>query len=73
MGRIRTIEKGLLTRSDLAKVLDAGNLEGALMALRDSFYGPYVSRLENADMFEVALQERQGCSRQVMKLAPEPW
>ncbi len=73
VGRIRIIEKGLLTRSDLAKVLDAGSLEAALMALRDSFYGPYVSRLENADMFEVALQEAiKDAHDKVMKLAPEP-
>jgi len=73
VGRIRIIEKGLLTRSDLAKVLDAGNLEGALLALRDSFYGPYVSKLENPDMFEVALQEAvKAVHDKVMKLAPEP-
>jgi V/A-type H+-transporting ATPase subunit C len=73
VGRIRTIEKGLLTRSDLAKVLDAGNLEGALMALRDSFYGPYVSKLEHADMFEVALEEAvKAVHDKVMRLAPEP-
>ena len=72
-GRIRIIEKGLLTRSDLAKVLDAGNLEAALMALRDSFYGPYVSKLENPDLFEEALEEAvRDAHNKVMKLAPEP-
>ena len=73
VGRIRIIEKGLLTRSDLAKVLDAGNLEAALMALRDSFYGPYVSKLENPDLFEEALEEAvRDAHNKVMKPAPEP-
>lgn len=73
VGRIRIIEKGLLTRSDLGKVLDAGNLETALVALRDSFYGPYVSKIENAALFGVALQEAvKDAHDGVMKLAPEP-
>lgn len=73
VGRIRIMERGLLTGSDLAKVLDAGNLETALMALRDSYYGPYVAKLGSPDSFEAALEEAVRVAYdQVMKLAPEP-
>ncbi len=73
VGRIRIIEKGLLTRSDLSQILDAGNLETALMTLRDSFYGPYVSKLEDASFFETALKEAvKDAHDSMMKLAPEP-
>lgn len=73
VGRIRIIEKGLLTKGDLRKVLDTDSLEGALAALRDSFYGPYVSKLENSALFESALQKAaKDAGDSVMQLAPEP-
>ena len=71
-GRIRTIEKGLLTRSDLAKVLDAGNLEGALMALRDSFYGPMFRKLNMRTCLRVALEKQSRPSRQGDETCSEP-
>ncbi len=73
VGRIRIIEKGLLTRAELGQVLEASSLETALMALRDSYYGPYVSKLENPELFETALQEAvRDAHDGMMGIAPEP-
>lgn len=73
VGRIRIIEKGLLTRAELGQVLEASSLETALAALRDSYYGPYVSKLDNPELFETALQEAiKNAHNDMMRLAPEP-
>ena len=73
VGRIRFIEKTLLTRSDLMRVLEAPTLESAQSALRDSYYGPYVSKLDNSNDFEPALEAAmKGIYEGILEIAPEP-
>ncbi|MBP8613962.1 MAG: V-type ATPase subunit [Firmicutes bacterium] len=73
VGRIRFIEKTLLTRSDLMRVLEAPTLESAQSVLRDSYYGPYVSKLDNANEFEPALEAAmRGIYEGILEIAPEP-
>ncbi len=73
VGRIRIIEKGLLTKSDLRKILETTSLDASLAALRDSFYGPYISKLENTGLFESALQKAvKDAHDGIMEISPEP-
>jgi len=73
VGRIRFIEKTLLSKSDLARVLEAPTLESAQSALRDSYYGPYMSKLDNAQDFEPALESAmKDVYERILEIAPEP-
>ncbi|MGI6642804.1 MAG: V-type ATPase subunit [Bacillota bacterium] len=73
VGKLRVLEKGFLTKSDLGQIASSGNLEAAVGALRDSAYGPFVAK-SSAEAFDHALQEAlQSQYESMMALAHEPW
>ncbi len=73
VGRLRILEKGFLTRTDLGQLASSGSLSSALSALRDSGYGPFVSSVPMED-FDSALQMAlQSEYNTMMSLAYEPF
>ncbi len=72
VGKLRIMEKGFLTKTDLGQIASSGSLEAAMGALRDSAYGPFMAKLP-MDAFDHALQEALQSQYQTMtSLAPEP-
>ncbi len=73
VGKLRILEKGFLTRTDLSQLASSGSLSSALSALRDSGYGPFVSSVPMED-FDSALQMAlQSEYNTIMSLAYEPF
>lgn len=56
VGRIRILEQTFMPRSYLLSLAEARDLAAVVGALRDSPYGPYLSRTENEDTLERALE-----------------
>jgi V/A-type H+-transporting ATPase subunit C len=57
VGHIRVKEKELMSRADLMRVAEAHDLDRALHALRDTYYGPYVASVKDPANFGEALVE----------------
>ncbi|HHW18693.1 MAG TPA: hypothetical protein GXX30_07310 [Firmicutes bacterium] len=73
VGRVRVLEKGLLSKQELNRLAESRNLEAAIGSLRDSVYGPYFARLENVEDFDVALERFLADSyAYIGSMAPEP-
>jgi len=73
VGRIRVMEKRLLRKQDLLQLLESKSLETAMGQLRDSTYGPYISKLENVEAFNGILQEALRDSYDyATEISPEP-
>jgi len=72
VGHIRIKEREILSRADLMRLVEAADLERAVLALRDTFYGPFfaaVSPQEHGKALVAALSEAYGYA---LEISPEP-
>lgn len=73
VGRIRILEKKLLSKAELVQIAESRDLSSAVSMLRDSPYGPYLAALPSPDLFgqalEAALRDEYAT---ICQLSPEP-
>jgi len=73
VGRIRSVEKKLLDKSEIERMLDAKSPEEALKVLVDAGYGNNLDEASNPFQYENLLKEEQKKVFKLLKeIAPEP-
>lgn len=73
VGRIRVLEQRLLAEPEMRQFAESRSLQGALAALRDSLYGPYLEKLQDPGDFDQALEQALSDEyKMLMGMSPEP-
>jgi V/A-type H+-transporting ATPase subunit C len=73
VGHIRVREKEILSRADLMRLVEAVDLDRALLALRDTYYGTYVAALGSPAEYGDALAAALSAAYElVFGMVPEP-
>lgn len=72
VGHIKVREKEILSRADLMRLVEAADLERALLALRDTYYGPYVASTLPSDYGDALVAALEAAYDYVLRISPEP-
>lgn len=72
VGHIRVREREILSRADLMRLVEAGDLERALLALRDSYYGPFVASASPPEHGNALIEALSEAYRYALQISPEP-
>ncbi|HHX28592.1 MAG TPA: hypothetical protein GX716_06215 [Firmicutes bacterium] len=73
VGHIKVRQKELLSRADLTRLVEAVDLDRALLALRDTYYGPYVASIDDPASYGDALAAALSAAyKNVFGMVPEP-
>ncbi|HHY44729.1 MAG TPA: hypothetical protein GX512_03355 [Firmicutes bacterium] len=72
VGHIRVREREILSRSDLMRLVEAGDLERALLGLRDTYYGPFVASTGPSDHGSALVAALSEAYKYALQISPEP-